>query len=170
MWFAADRVLGKLDAAGNEILRHTPFARADGNIVALAADPVDLSVWAATVTKLKHIDVGGTTLLTRSFPLPRIRDLVLYRDTIPPELSFTSPANGAVLNTATPTIRLSYSDVGTGVDTSTLVFTANGTVLLIVRLPPRAPPVRQLRPWRAGRPPSARPSKTLRAISPIQRV
>ncbi len=129
LWFAANRVLGKLDAMGRVILRRTPFALAEGNIVALAADPADLSVWAATKTKLKHIDVAGTTLLTRAFSLPRIRDLVLYRDTISPELSFTSPAEGAVLNTATPTIGLSYSDIGTGVDTSTLVIKANDAVL-----------------------------------------
>lgn len=34
-----------------------------------------------------------------------------------------------MLNTATPTIGLSYSDIGTGVDTSTLVINANGAVL-----------------------------------------
>ncbi len=51
--------------------------------------------------------------------------------TVPPQLSFTSPAEGSVLNTATPMISLSFSDVGTGVDTSTLEIKANSTVLSV---------------------------------------
>lgn len=87
-----------------------PFKQSESQIVALAADPLDLTVWVSTKNIVKHIDDQGPVLLTTSFKNPPILDLLLYRDTIAPELHFTSPTEGEVLDTTTPTIGLTYSD------------------------------------------------------------
>ncbi|MCZ6877434.1 MAG: hypothetical protein O7G29_04760, partial [Acidobacteria bacterium] len=50
-------------------------------------------------------------------------------DTIPPEITFASPLEGEVLKTMSPSIRLEYSDIGSGVDSATLVIQGNGSRL-----------------------------------------
>jgi RHS repeat-associated protein len=50
-------------------------------------------------------------------------------DTLPPSLAILQPAAGSATNSTTPGIVFSYSDAGTGVDTSTLQIQANGTAL-----------------------------------------
>ena len=50
-------------------------------------------------------------------------------DTAAPELSFTAPLEDSIFGTNTPSIALTYSDDGSGVDSSTLILTANGNPL-----------------------------------------
>ena len=50
-------------------------------------------------------------------------------DTIAPDLSITAPEQDANLNTNQPTVQLSYSDNGSGVDTDTLTLQLNGSEL-----------------------------------------
>lgn len=129
VWLATDRELQRLDAGNKVAVKLKPFKPSEGQIVALAADPLDLTVWVSTKKIVKHIDGQGKVLMTTSFKKPSILDLLLYRDTIAPELQFTSPSEGSIVNTATPAITLRYSDIGVGVDTSTLVIKANDAVL-----------------------------------------
>ncbi|MCB1034335.1 MAG: DNRLRE domain-containing protein, partial [Acidobacteria bacterium] len=53
------------------------------------------------------------------------------QDLEPPELTVTAPAEGARLSTSAPALSVSYSDAGTGVDPSSLSFTANGSALAV---------------------------------------
>jgi RHS repeat-associated protein len=50
-------------------------------------------------------------------------------DTQPPQLAITSPASGSSTNRQQPPIALTYGDAGSGVDTTTLQLTANGSAL-----------------------------------------
>ena len=54
---------------------------------------------------------------------------VLTVDVTPPSLTITAPADGALLNTATPAIAIDYADDGTGVDPDSLAAIANGEVI-----------------------------------------
>ena len=130
-WLATAQELSRLDATVKIVVRETPFAQNEGDILVLAADPLDQSVWAAARQALKHIDAQGAELFAKSFSPPPIRDLALYRDATPPQLSFTAPTDGARLPTTTPQLilLLSYSDTGVGVDTSTLSIKASGNPL-----------------------------------------
>jgi hypothetical protein len=78
---------------------------------------------------LKVLDFKGAK------PAPQLRgviyDLAMYVDTIAPVLRFEEPKEGAILTTSTPTLKLSYSDVGIGVDTATLLIQANDTKLAV---------------------------------------
>ncbi len=50
-------------------------------------------------------------------------------DTQPPQLAITAPANGSSTHQQQPQIVLTYADAGSGVDTTTLALTANGSAL-----------------------------------------
>ncbi|MDA2924537.1 PKD domain-containing protein, partial [Acidobacteria bacterium AH-259-L09] len=52
-------------------------------------------------------------------------------DTVAPQLAFTAPVGGSTVTTNTPTIELSFSDSGSGVDTATLAIQANGSPLAV---------------------------------------
>ena len=80
---------------------------------------------------------GGSVTL-----VARIRDLagnqspdqsitVTVADSTPPTIAFLEPAQGAALADSRPRLRLSYSDVGSGVDTTTLAITREGTPLAL---------------------------------------
>ena len=78
---------------------------------------------------------GGSVTL-----VARIRDLAgnqspdrsitfTVADSTPPTIAFLEPAEGAALADARPPLRLAYSDAGSGVDTSTLAITRDGSPL-----------------------------------------
>jgi RHS repeat-associated protein len=52
-------------------------------------------------------------------------------DTQAPALAWSAPAAGSATNNTTPSLVLTYADAGTGVDSSTLAITANGTPLAV---------------------------------------
>lgn len=129
LWVATDKRLLLLNIEG-KVLRQLDQFGGEQRIVALVADPGDLSVWVASHKKLWHISADGRFLRTVDFHHgPPIRDLALSVDTTPPVLIFTAPSAGAVLNTRTPDLALRYSDVGQGIDPQTLRMQANGTPL-----------------------------------------
>jgi RHS repeat-associated protein len=131
VWLATDRQLHRLDAGEQVTVQLHPFEQKDGPIIALAADPRDRTVWVSTKKTVKHLDAQGQVLLTTPVKISPVRDLLLYRDTIPPELQFTLSHAGALGTTAPPAITLRYSDIGVGVDPSTLVITADNAALSV---------------------------------------
>ncbi len=99
------------------------------SVVALAADPVDHTVWVAQGATLRHYSTTGQVLHTRTFGTARLRAVALYTDLLPPTLSFLTPAAGAVVNNTRPPLTLSANDRGQGVDPSTVQLRANTLTL-----------------------------------------
>jgi RHS repeat-associated protein len=99
----------------------------DGQGVGVAADltfsspPVPLALGANVVT-LAATDPEG---------LSRQVQVTVVRDPAPPTIAFTSPASGATVLTARPTLAVSYDDPGSGVVPGTLAFRVNGTALAV---------------------------------------
>ncbi len=79
----------------------------------------------------KKSDYGYLSAAGEVYYLAKLRRPLVCSapDATPPALTITSPAQGAILDTLTPTITLAYSDAGSGVDTASLVLTANGSPL-----------------------------------------
>jgi len=134
-WVATKDELIKLDELG-QLAVELDFRGSD-KIVAMVFDPAYGSVWVAGKSFVSHVGSDGQILLTLEFKGPdsvfdlkgNIRDLALFRDIIPPVINFTSLSPGAVINTNTPDIEVDYSDIGIGVDTTTLIIQANGSNL-----------------------------------------
>lgn len=128
VWVATGKSLFRLTAAGQVLFELDQFGGNDRTI-ALAANPAEASAWAAARKALRHLSApDGQTLHTVAFQEPNIHDVAVYADIIAPVLTIDAPAEGGLLNTNTPTIELSYSDNGIGVDVGTLII-ANGSVL-----------------------------------------
>lgn len=128
-------------------------------IVDLVADPLDHSAWVAGRATLAEVSTGGSVKQTVAIPFPKdceergdgrgdrrcdpgsdrwldhggedrgIRRLALYVDTTPPTVSITAPLAGAYTNHNKPTLALSYSDIGSGVDVTSVAVTSNGANL-----------------------------------------
>jgi len=101
-------------------------------ITDLATDAGNGSVWVTNQHVLKHIAPDGALLhdLMPQFGdgvVRKILQLTFPADTTPPTLRITAPAAGAALNT-TPTVKLEYSDHGTGVNPATIQLSINGAV------------------------------------------
>ncbi len=139
MRFAADGQGGawitRLNAtSGSESLSHLgtdgklaftlmPFAK-PVRIIALAAHAKDASIWVASNRDLVHIDPSQQKL-QKAMVKGAVREIALYADNVGPEVSFSFPVDGAVVNDSTPTIQLDYSDAGSGIESVQLTF--NGT-------------------------------------------
>ncbi|MBI4454589.1 MAG: SMP-30/gluconolactonase/LRE family protein [Acidobacteria bacterium] len=120
LWVATNKELVRVTQTGELVSKFPLLDDKDGKLVDLVAHTRNLSVWVATELALSHINAVGQVLYRLEFKGPVIEDLTLYQDTIPPVIRFTAPANGAFINTKTPNFRLSYSDVGSGVNPATL--------------------------------------------------
>lgn len=60
-----------------------------------------------------------------------VHHVALYVDTIPPTITFTAPKDLSYTNHDQPSFSLTWSDIGSGVDPSTLVITGDGASLPI---------------------------------------
>src|SRR6202023_2216723 len=60
-----------------------------------------------------------------------IRGLAVYADLIPPQLQLILPVSGSFISSHTPTLGVSYSDIGAGVDASSLAFQIAGGGLAV---------------------------------------
>ncbi|HEV8713074.1 MAG TPA: Ig-like domain-containing protein, partial [Candidatus Binatia bacterium] len=129
VWVATDLRLLRVNAAGQHLIDVAVFSSAADKIVALVADPVAETAWVASKKSLIHIGRIGQTLKTLDLQGPPIQDLVLYQDLLSPLLSFTAPAPDTFLATNTPALRLSYGDIGQGVDPTTLQLQDNEAAL-----------------------------------------
>lgn len=124
LWTTTEKRLLRIDANG-AVLTNIEAFDGEGDIVALAADPQEGGAWVAREKHLRHIATDGRVLLDTRLP-KSIRALASNSDTIAPDLSITLPQDASYVNTKTPAIELAFSDIGTGVDTSTLLIQLNG--------------------------------------------
>src|SRR5262249_37783405 len=117
VWIATDKNLLRMDQSGRLLFTVQPLAGSD-TIVALVADPADRSVWVAGNKALLQVSAQGLLLQHLEFngsdPILHldgtIQAVALYADVIPPDLAFTAPQDGSLLNTNTPAIKVQYSD------------------------------------------------------------
>ncbi len=88
---------------------------------------------SATCTPLTPFTDGPVALTAtvsdEAGNLSTVANLGFTVDTVAPILNFTAPTEGSTVITDVPTIGLSYSDVGSGVNTGTLAILANGSPL-----------------------------------------
>ncbi|MBI2875537.1 MAG: hypothetical protein HYY20_01500, partial [Candidatus Tectomicrobia bacterium] len=123
VWVVTHKKLIRMDSDGRMRLETEPL-EGHGKLIALVADPADLSVWVANQKALAHIHSDGQPLHEMEFRSP-IRALALYADTIPPAIALTAPPDGALLNTNRPPIEVEYGDIGSGMDPESLLLWAN---------------------------------------------
>ncbi|MGH8536925.1 MAG: Ig-like domain-containing protein [Gammaproteobacteria bacterium] len=135
LWVSADEELIKLNAEGREVLRLEPFSGEEKKLIALVADPVAGGVWVAAKRAIRYVEADGQTrpglALTHAKQKRKIRALALDTDSLPPRLSFNSPAGGSYLPTNQASFELRYEDSGIGVDTATLAITEQGQPLSV---------------------------------------
>jgi RHS repeat-associated protein len=130
-WVTTAKNLLQVNPAGQVSVSLSPFG-GQGTIVEVVLDPSNGDAWVANDSAVAQVDAAGQLVRAFQFQPPvHILDLALYADVIPPQLAITAPADGSYLNRKTPTITVTYSDVGTGVDPATLAFTANGSPLQV---------------------------------------
>ena len=126
-WSATTQNLYRIAADGAVLFSRRPFPTG-GRIVAVIADPSDLSAWAASHSALvRYTDGGDEGLRVNLWNGLGIDSLGLYADVIAPTIHITSPADGAFLAEDRPSIELELADVGSGLDHGSLVLKANGT-------------------------------------------
>ena len=128
-WLARDKTLLHVDPYGNSDLELKPFGKKGKELLALAADPLYSSVWVASKEQVAQVSVYGEVLQSQipyDFKKEKehLRDIALYVDVIAPEIAFTAPPQGFVNNNR-PALMLSFTDIGEGVDTSTLLVQTN---------------------------------------------
>lgn len=128
LWIATDNALVHLDPSGSEDARvELPSNKPPVDLVASMADG---SAWVATTDGIRNVAVDGEILATLEMASNRhedqIQDLANYADVIPPLISVHAPTDGSFIADNTPSVELSYSDIGTGVDTATLTISVDG--------------------------------------------
>ncbi len=130
-WVATTKDVLQLGPAGQVTASLSPFG-GQGTIVEVVLDPSNGDAWVANDRAVAQVDTGGHLVRAFQFQPPvHIWDLALYADVIPPQLAITAPADGSYLGSKTPTIAITYSDIGSGVNPTTLAFTANGSPLQV---------------------------------------
>lgn len=130
-WVATAKNLLRLSPAGQVTASVSPFG-AQAKIVEVVLDPSNDNAWVANDTAVAQVDAVGHLVRAFQFQPPvHIWDLALYADVIPPQLTFTAPADGSYLNTKTPTLKVTYTDIGSGVNPATLAFQVNGLPLQV---------------------------------------
>lgn len=141
LWTVAGNTVRHVDTQGQVTVQLAPFATGsvtDGVAlsVAVVADPSDSSVWVASATALRHLSLGGQQIhaltLVPNQGVGLVLAQALYADIIPPTLTITAPSPGSYLNTAMPGVEVIYSDVGIGVDPSTLLLEESGNAVAAV--------------------------------------
>jgi len=137
LWAATRKQLLRFNSAGALSLQLEPF---DGKhkLLALVADPADLSAWAAEKRQLVHVGPQGDIRHRLELDKTKIHALGLYVDRIAPALSFTAPVSGSYLSSKQPVLNLTYSDIGSGVDPATLAITDFGAPRIVTCLYPDA--------------------------------
>ena len=134
-WLTRDKMIMRIDSSGEPLFEVEPFKRKSEKLLALAVDPLDSSLWVAGKKKVAQVS-GQGEILQELEPAgsekkkPDIRDIALYVDVIPPEIALTAPGEGAFVNQSRPQLRLSFTDIGGGVDASTLSLEVNGQELV----------------------------------------
>lgn len=136
-WVAGQQNLARLDTTGQAQFVSQPFAGlSGGNTLALGADSLDHSVWVANALHLRHYGSNGGFITEATLSVGPgngngLDQVGLYVDTVPPTVSISAPADGTYTNHNQPTLTLTYSDIGSGVD-STSVAVTNGAAAVPV--------------------------------------
>lgn len=133
VWAAGTQRLLRIGGDG-ELLLGPRGVLVQGATVALAANEGTASVWVATQERLVEVAGDGRRLHDIELqagraPVGTTRDLVVYRDLIAPQLVFLSPVSGGEIRDLRPTLELAFTDIGQGVDTTSLTVSANGLAL-----------------------------------------
>ena len=135
LWLASKKEITHLDALGNTTLVLEPFqGNGEGTIVDIVSDPSNHSLWVTNQKSLLQVQPSGLTLavdLKKQPKIGKIRALALYADTIPPTITINSPQANTYLNNNQPPIEVTYDDIGIGVDTDSLSFTADDLPLSV---------------------------------------
>ncbi len=130
LWVTTEHSVFKLDATGLLLLETDPLrgSHHGGDITTMIADKSDGSLWLANKKQLIHLDSVGQVLheIGERKHHRDIRALAIYHDTIAPNLNITLPLDGSYLNNNLPSINVSYSDNGMGVDGDSLKLFING--------------------------------------------
>lgn len=138
LWVATHRDLIHVNSGGAIAFMLQPFAGWEdgvggqgGTIVDLIANPLDQSAWIATTKRLKHFSASSAELHDVSFEIPSAnsgatRRLDMYADTLPPSLIISVPQAGDFLASNKPSVKLSYFDAGSGVDTASIELAVDG--------------------------------------------
>jgi RHS repeat-associated protein len=104
-------------------------------ILGLAVDPADFSVWVAGQNRAAHVSLlGQVTAVVDLDGLFRGRVLALgfTTDLVAPLINITAPQSGGFINSSSPGLTLTYSDTGgAGIDSSTPAVSANGSSLQV---------------------------------------
>ncbi len=130
LWATTDDELYRFDAATGAILLQIGGLAGSGEIRALAVQADDNSVWLSLKKTLHRVSSAGQILQTLAVTKD-VGEIAVYADAVGPELAFTAPAQGSFVATNIPTLGLSFSDHGIGVDTSTLAIQAGGNPLSV---------------------------------------
>ena len=99
-----------------------PVTCSSGTSTSSCVPDLALQDGPATVTATIQDQAGNTSAPAQ---------VDLFVDTVAPSLTITAPDEGSLHNTGLPEIRLSYSDEGSGPDTSSLQLLANGNPLAV---------------------------------------
>lgn len=128
-WVAGRKELVRISPGGLFEFQVEPFS-GTAALEALVPDPNDSSVWVAKQQSVAGVSIEGEVTLAGTFP--RVWDLSLSADIIPPLLSILAPPEGSWVATSRPEIRIAFSDRGEGVD-ETGVQASRSAVALPIR-------------------------------------
>ena len=130
-WLASDRTLIHINPFGEPFFELKPFGKKGKEIIALAADLLDGSVWVASKEQVAHVSSSGEISQSpesRGFKRKkgRIQGLALYLDILAPQVAITFPPPGVLTHNPRSVLMLTLTDIGEGVKPSTLEFQVNG--------------------------------------------
>lgn len=133
LWAIDKKTLYALNGTGSIIHRLRLFQNeSPEQLVGLAANPADGSVWVASTHGVAHVSADGSIRI-RGTPDPGdsktrvIQSVHLETGAALPRIEILAPANNSLLNTAQPTLRLSYS--GADLDLDSIALTANDNAI-----------------------------------------
>lgn len=134
VWVADNHALVRFDAKGVRTAAVEPFESGNGGggnnsrIRTVVSHPLTLSAWTHHNKRIRSIGMTGE--MTEPFGSPystnAFKSAAIHVDTTPPILEIEDPENGSYTNDNRLSIRLGYSDYGSGVDTTSFDFSAEG--------------------------------------------
>ncbi len=140
-WLSKEEQIVRIDSSGTTLFEVTPFTGKGGKAKDLILNSLDGDLWVAAKEKVAQLSATGDVLQVLEFLDPgkigkggklgkgNIKGLALFVDVIPPEIAFTAPAEGALINESQPQLELSFSDLGGGIDPNSLDLQVGGAPL-----------------------------------------
>lgn len=130
VWLASATRLHRMHGSGLVELSISPLqAMPPDRITQLIVDRSDGSLWVGGVRGLSHVDENGLVeaeiLLQDLHGRGPAKDVAHYVDTVAPEITIRSPADGAYLASLSPDLSIDAEDAAIGVDPASLEVLAN---------------------------------------------